>query len=408
MNEYDLYDAFGGIDDDLLERSEARQVGKPPLRKALIAAAAVMLLAVTAMAAPLIQALLFPTEVVQVTEGGRHIYGDLYLDIDNDGYRIDLMVEDASALPTTIEEVRLPLYMIENNWLVSYGEIDAIYSDAPVHFKWWDRESPKWVTFGQKCISQDGAFPGEGCFELETYHGAEMTRETMYVCGVEIVYYSIPAYWNQETWEFYPEVTAVYWSDGEYAYELQCAQDVPQEELASIVLSVQTVEDVTPYLKNDPNNDGMVLELPPLDHHRMPTAIPEGYVLKVCADNEWHVDWIWEHGEGHTIRFTEAHSQIYTELFSIAYSMQDREHVEEEIERNGLTVHFLQCGERAYLVWDEGSCCNSDQVANSYGPNSYGHVYVLEWDGCGVTREDMLALMDSVVEVEDISKYKTQ
>ena len=44
MNEYDLFDAIGGIDDELLERSERRTVRKLPIRKALIAAAAVMMM----------------------------------------------------------------------------------------------------------------------------------------------------------------------------------------------------------------------------------------------------------------------------------------------------------------------------------------------------------------------------
>ena len=50
MNEYDLFDAFGGVDADLLERPELKPVRRLPLRKALIAAAAVMVLVISVFA----------------------------------------------------------------------------------------------------------------------------------------------------------------------------------------------------------------------------------------------------------------------------------------------------------------------------------------------------------------------
>ena len=399
MNEYDLFDAFGGIDRDLLERSEHNAVRKFPVRKLLIAAAAVMMMVVTVMAAPAIRALLFPSEPVMTSEGKRHIYGELYRSIDNAEYRIDLKIDSTAPLHSEIEEVRLPHYMIENDWLVSYGEIDAVYSEGPVHFKWWDRESPKWVTFEQLCIPSDGV-----SFKLETYHGAELQQKTLTFGDANIQYYNIPAYRNQETWESYPEATAVYWSDGEYAYHLECSSDVTEEELAQIVLSVGVVEDVNPYLKNDPDNDGLLIEMPPLDIHRMPTAIPDGYALKVCVDEDWLVRWIWENEEGCTIHFTEAHSNIYTDLFT-AKSYQDYpDYSHEELLHAGTTIHSFRISGRHWLIWEDGSYCDALNVNIPFG-----HVYDLCWEGDeAVTLDDMLKITESVKEISDLSEYLTE
>lgn len=399
MNEYDLFDAFGGIDDDLLERSERKSTRRIPFRKALIAAAAVMALAVTAMAAPAIRVLLFPDAPIQTSEGKRRIYGELYKDIKMAEYRIDLEVDSTTSLPSEIEEVRLPHYMIEQNWLVSYGEVDAVYSEGPVHFKWWDRESPKWVTFEQLTIPAEGV-----TFRLETYHGAELRQESVTVGELELQYLNIPGYTNRETWEFYPEATAVYWSDGEYAYHLECSSDVTEDELAQIVLSVSLVEDVTPYLKNDPDNDGILLVEPPLDIYKRPTFIPDGYELKVCVDDDDLLRWIWENEDGSTIHFTGGHGHIVTDLY-VAESYQDHPgYAHEELEVNGCTVHFIRYSGCLWLIWDDGDFC---EAANVNIP--LHHIYSLRWEGeDGMSLDDLLAMMESLEDVEDISQYLTE
>ena len=399
MNEHDLFESFGGIDDDLLERSEHRAVRKLPLRKLVIAAAAVMLLAVTVIAAPLLRELLFPTEVVQVNEGRRRTYGDLFLDLQNDEYRIDLTVDSTTPLPAEIEEVRLPHYMIENDWLVSYGEIDAVYSEGPVHFKWWDRASPKWISFEQKCMPE-----GSTSFSLEVYHGAELKHESVTIGDLTLEYYTVPSFRNPETWESYPRMTTVYWSDGEYAYHLECSMDVSPEELVEIVTSVAAVEDVTPYLKNDPMNDAPTIEAPTLDIHRMPTTIPEGFELKVCVDNGWYVTWIWENENGSTIQFGEAHNSTYINLFLAEQYSDYPEYSREDLQINGQTVYSIHYTGCRWIIWEDGNYCDHEDI-----PIPFGHVYDLQWEGDDtVTLDDMLAIMESVVEVENITPYLTQ
>lgn len=400
MNNYDLFDAMTGIDDDLLERSEHKSHKRLSLRKPLIAAAAVMLLAATVFAVPELRNLLFRTDVTMVTEGGRHIYGDLYTDIDDDLYRIDMVIDDLASLPTAIEEVNLPRYMIENDWLVRYGEIDAVNSDAPVRFRWWDRSSPKWVSFEQKCIPSDG----KGVFELQTYHGAELKTETIRYGGTEILCYTIPAYRNEETWERYSRETAVYWSDGRYAYHLRCSRDVTPEDIAKIVLSVGPVEDVTPYLKNDPDNDGIQVEQPPLDIYKMPTRIPEGYELKVCSDDGWRITWIWENNEGHTISLIESHEPVQTEVAILEMVLKGSKYTRGESEWNGTTLYTYTYGKSCDMFWEEGPRCSSGEMVNFFG-----HVYYFQFR-CGDTlrREEMVSIIDSMTVVEDLAPYLTQ
>ena len=400
MNEYDLFDAFGGIDRDLLERSEHNAVRKFPVRKLLIAAAAVMMMVVTVMAAPAIRALLFPSEPVMTSEGKRHIYGELYRSIDNAEYRIDLKIDSTAPLHSEIEEVRLPHYMIENDWLVSYGEIDAVYSEGPVHFKWWDRNTPKWVTFEQLCIPSEGV-----SFKLKTYHGAELSQESVTVGDLELQYLNIPGYVNTETWESYPEVTAVYWSDGEYAYHLECSRDVTKEELAEIVLSVAYVEDVKPYLKNDPHNDGLTITPPPLDVHSTPTFVPDGYELSVCVTDAPSAVWIWDNHSGGVISFTESHANIDGEVY-VRERYQDLWNmIRGEKNVNGMTVYTYRYPAAIELIWEDSTCCNMSEEDAIYT----GHAYFLEAKGDkAVTMEVLLQMVESVKAISELDEYLTE
>ena len=70
---------------------------------------------------------------------------------------------------------------------------------------------------------------------------------------------------------------------------------------------------------------------------------------------------------------------------------------------NGCTVHLIRYSGCLWLIWDDGDFC---EAANVNIP--LHHIYALRWEGeDGLTLNKLLAMMESLVEVEDISNYLT-
>ena len=248
MNEYDLFDAFSGIDGDLLERSEHRAVRKFPLRKVLIAAAAVMMMVVTVFAAPLIAELLFHTDQEKVFDGyvAKNDIGKIVVYADT--YRIDFKLETPEAVPDHFETFRIPTYFEQNGWYQDYGyDLTAYHRYPCMEYMWLpSKYGNSWCVFSQSVFvppPYDASAPlGTQQFFLPIPPNHELFEETLLILGREITCYRVD--YDANFGERY-----LYWTDGQYAYQLNTTTDITEEMIGEIIASIESFNDNSNYLK---------------------------------------------------------------------------------------------------------------------------------------------------------------
>ena len=248
MNEYDLFDAFGGVDEDLLERSERRPVRRLPLRKALIAAAAVMALAVTVFAAPLIAELLFHTDYEKTFVGFVSENADGKIVVYADTYRIDFTLENPDAVPVHFESFNIPTYFEQNGWYQDYGyDLTENRRYPCMEYMWLpSKYSNSWCIFSQSVFVQppyDASAPlGTGQFFLPIPPDYELFEETLLILDREITSYRVD--YDANFGERY-----LFWTDGQYAYQLNTTTDITEDVIGKIIESIESVNDNSSYLK---------------------------------------------------------------------------------------------------------------------------------------------------------------
>ncbi len=282
MNEYDLFDAMNGIDDDLLLRAEHSAVRKIPIRRALIAAAAVMLLAVTAIATPAVR------EFISAN-GSELIGGGFYITLEKLGivnqyvqphYEVELKVPASPDVPDYIQDFRVPTYFVKNGWIMDHIQVDSDSEPDAAMVLFFAPDNP----VPQASFQQLVFYPSDDPSEL-WYHfsmsgvGDEGLKEDIIIIG------------DTEA-TLYHDRTII-WSDGQYAYELSFHYDVEASEVEEAVLSMESVDLLS--------KDHAVLEDILSDEYKTPIEtfytlgkLPEGFVL---TDRTWNINRTWEHYE---------------------------------------------------------------------------------------------------------------
>ena len=261
MNEYDLFDAMNGIDDDLLLRSESRPVRKIPIRRTLIAAAAVMLLAVTAIATPAIREWFIRSNLTQVSDAnvigfpvfGRDKDGNPYK-YDAFGYqvaegRVDLDLDGIGETPDSIHELRVPTYFESGGW--EYTPY-VLYPDQALTWyigtwqRWTQQNGERigqYIFYHQKIIYPEaGEYPaGYGQFFIDLGNDAPVERTTLNIDGQEFLVYRVGESELKDLVTFTAH-TDVVWSDGEYAYHISTG-GMDLEMIADIIRSIAPAAD---------------------------------------------------------------------------------------------------------------------------------------------------------------------
>ena len=240
MNELDLLDALGGIDESLLLRSECRPARLSPLRKVLIAAAAVMLLAMSALATPAVQKWVSGPTMTRVQIGRPYKTAEFVSFIEAFA-RVDLNLENPGPTPSTIEQLYVPLYFASDPRWTYYEDIR--YPDTPQFTRFqgiWEKGEQRMI-FCQQVINRATADhpAGYGQFAIDLGNNAAVEETTMTIGEQSYRVYLVHQS-RVDAFTVFQAHIDVIWFDGAYAYQL-IAEGMELEDIAEIIQTIGPV-----------------------------------------------------------------------------------------------------------------------------------------------------------------------
>lgn len=393
MNKFDLFDALGGVDEDLLERSERKAPKRLSLRKAFIAAAAVMMMVVTVFATPKLMKLFFGGELTQIGKGIHYVTESGLVLIQDAVYEVDMTYPCAETAPETIEEYRLPTFFEEYGWNCDFNHVDLSAPDTNALYLFFAPDTPEYqVLFYQSPFSTSET-RGSGQFLMNTGRTGLVTEQEVTIGEFSGTMYVIePSEADDE-----PGMKNLVWSDGEYAYLMECGYTMPDEMIAEIVLSLAPVEDISLY--------GEYYDHEIDDEHRIPIEIfytlsdlPDGYELEERTWDMNNTDQEWSKGDLETISFFQ--SRLLTDenhgpsidieytLIDVMASLDPYEY--DTAEENGLLYHIVRHQGDTYAMWEDSE-----------------YVFLLRFNYQTITTEEMLGHLRNIVPMDDFTDHLT-
>ncbi len=220
---------------EVLQTTQMKKRTGSLMRKVLIAAAIIALLATTALAAP---------TIINALKGGKAEFnsGNWYAPTGEpdegpfDQYDLYLDIQVNKDAPKTLETYYMP--DLGADFVLTDG---YVFAHGLGQYDWVrETENGKEYIFFQQSAGSNFD-PDEPVWSVNVPSKQAPNAELVELGGVT-------GYLAKETG---PNRIHFFWSDGDYVFHIQIQADYSQEEIAQILQGVHAVEDIAPYIISD-------------------------------------------------------------------------------------------------------------------------------------------------------------